>query len=49
MLNGLHRCILAVSYGAVGVRETRHSAPACLAADVAGICAAVFIVNLMFG
>ena len=40
---------LAVYYGAVGIRETRHTVPACLLADTAGILAAVFIVNLMFG
>lgn len=40
---------LAVYYGAVGVRRTRHTVPACLLADAAGIFAAVFIVNLMFG
>lgn len=40
---------LAVYYGAVGVRRTRHTVPACLIADAAGIFAAVFIVNLMFG
>lgn len=40
---------LAVYYGAVGVRSTRHTLPACLTADVAGILAATFIVNLMFG
>jgi len=40
---------LAVYYGAVGIRETRHTVPACLMADIAGILAAVFIVNLMFG
>ena len=40
---------LAVYYGAVGIRETRHTVPACLMADFAGILAAVFIVNLMFG
>ena len=41
--------VLAVYFGAVGVRESRHTLPACLLADVAGILAAVFIVNLMFG
>ena len=41
--------ILAVYYGAVGIRDTRHTVPACLLADTAGILAAVFIVNLMFG
>lgn len=40
---------LAVYYGAVGIRNTRHTVPACLLADTAGILAAVFIVNLMFG
>jgi len=40
---------LAVYYGAVGIRDTRHTVPACLLADTAGILAAVFIVNLMFG
>ncbi|MDP6582342.1 MAG: spore maturation protein, partial [Vicinamibacterales bacterium] len=40
---------LAVYYGAVGIRETRHTVPACLLADTAGILGAVFIVNLMFG
>ncbi len=41
--------VLAVYFGAVGVKTTRHTLPACLLADVAGILAAVFIVNLMFG
>ena len=41
--------VLAVYCGAVGVRRTRHAVPACLAADLAGIAAAVFIVNLLFG
>ncbi len=40
---------LAVYYGAVGIRRTRHTVPACLLADTAGIIGAVFIVNLMFG
>ena len=40
---------LAVYYGAVGIRETRHTVPACLLADTAGILGAVFIVNQMFG
>jgi spore maturation protein SpmA len=41
--------VLAVYYGAVGVKNTRHTLPACLAADAAGILAATFIVNRMFG
>ena len=40
---------LAVYFGAIGVKTTRHTVPACLLADVAGILAATFIVNLMFG
>lgn len=41
--------VLAVYFGAVGVRRTRHALPACLLADLAGIIAAVTIVNLLFG
>jgi len=41
--------VLAVYFGAIGVKRTRHALPACLAADVAGILAAVFIVNLLYG
>ena len=40
---------LAVYYGAIGVRKTRHTVPACLTADITGILAATFIVNLLFG
>ena len=40
---------LAVYYGAIGIRNTRHTVPACLAADVTGILAATYIVNLLFG
>ena len=40
---------LAVYFGAIGVKVTRHTVPACLLADVTGILAATFIVNLMFG
>jgi spore maturation protein SpmA len=41
--------VLAVYFGSVGVKRTRHALPACLLADVAGILAAVFIVNRLFG
>jgi len=41
--------VLAVYYGAVGVKNTRHTIPACIVADITGILAATFIVNLMFG
>ena len=40
---------LAVYYGAASIRNTRHTVPACLLADVAGILGAVFIVNLLLG
>lgn len=41
--------ILAVYFGAVGVRKTRHAVPACLAADAAGVLGAVTICYLLFG
>jgi spore maturation protein SpmA len=41
--------VLAVYFGAVKIKITRHAIPACLMADVAGILAAVLIVNLLFG
>jgi spore maturation protein SpmB len=41
--------VLAVYFGAVGVRRTRHTLPACLAADATGILVAVLVVNLLFG
>jgi len=41
--------VLAVYFGAVGIKKTRHAVPAGLLADVAGIAAAVFICHLVFG
>ncbi len=41
--------VLAVYFGAVGIKKTRHALPACLTADVAGISAAVLAVWWMFG
>lgn len=41
--------ILAVYFGSVGIKRTRHALPACLTADVTGILAAVLVVNLLFG
>jgi len=41
--------VLAVYFGAVGIKKTRHALPACLIADTVGILAAVFIVNAIFG
>ena len=40
--------VLAVYFGAVSIRKTRHAVAAGLLADVAGILAAVWICNLMF-
>ncbi|MEW5976737.1 MAG: nucleoside recognition domain-containing protein [Acidobacteriota bacterium] len=40
--------VLAVYFGAVGIKKTRHALPACLTADATGILAAVLIVNLLF-
>ena len=41
--------VLAVYFGSVNIRNTRHALPAGLMADVAGILGAVFIVKLLFG
>jgi spore maturation protein B len=40
--------VLAVYFGAVSVRDTRHAVPTGIIADVAGMLAAVWIVNLLF-
>jgi spore maturation protein B len=40
--------VLAVYFGAVGVKNTRHAVPVGLLADLAGMLAAVWIVNIMF-
>lgn len=41
--------VLAVYFGAVNIRSTRHAVPAGLLADTAGILGALFIVKLLFG
>jgi len=41
--------VLAVYFGAVGIRRVRHAIVAAICADVAGIAAAVFIVSLLYG
>ncbi len=41
--------VLAVYFGAVNVKNTRHALPVGLLADVAGILGALFIVKLLFG
>lgn len=41
--------VLAVYFGAVNIKKTRHAVAAGLIADAAGILAAVFICHLVFG
>ena len=41
--------VLALYFGAINIRRTRHAVIAGVSADVAGILAAVFIVRLIFG
>ncbi len=41
--------VLAVYFGAVNIRNTRHALPVGLIADAAGLLAALFIVKLLFG
>lgn len=40
--------VLAVYFGAVGIKRTRHALPAALCADAAGILASVLVCNLWF-
>lgn len=40
--------VIAIYFGAVGIRKTRHAIPAGLLADLAGIIASVFICNYLF-
>lgn len=41
--------VLAVYFGSVGIKKTRHALPAALLADLAGIIAAVVVTQIMFG
>lgn len=41
--------VLAVYFGSVAVRKTRHAVPAALLGDLAGLMMAVFVCNLVFG
>ena len=41
--------ILAVYFGSVGITRTRHAVPCGLLADLAGVLAAIFICDLIFG
>jgi spore maturation protein SpmB len=41
--------VIAVYFGSVAIRRTRHAVPAGLCADLAGVVASVIICNLVFG
>lgn len=41
--------VIAVYFGAVNIRETRHAVPAGLFADLVGFLASVYVVQLLFG
>ncbi|MFN0063248.1 MAG: nucleoside recognition domain-containing protein [Myxococcaceae bacterium] len=41
--------VLAVYFGSIGIRATRHTLVACLAADIAGVVGAVTVCHLFFG
>jgi spore maturation protein B len=41
--------VIAVYFGAVGIRRTRHAVPAGLIADTVGVIASIVICRLMFG
>lgn len=41
--------VIAVYFGAINVRKTRHAVPAGLFADLVGILASVYVVQLLFG
>jgi spore maturation protein B len=40
--------VLAVYFGAVGIKNTRHAVPVGIIADAAGMLAAVWIVTVLF-
>ena len=41
--------VIAVYFGAVGIRNERHAVPAGLIADAVGVLASVYVVKLLFG
>ncbi|MES3629794.1 MAG: nucleoside recognition domain-containing protein [Longimonas sp.] len=41
--------VIAVYFGAVNIRRTRHAVPAGLFADAVGVVASVYVVRLLFG
>lgn len=52
VLNGSNETtfyIIAVYFGSVAIRNTRHALPACLAGNVAGFAAAIALCNWIFG
>jgi len=52
VLNGSNETtfyIIAVYFGSVAVRNTRHALPACLAGNVAGFAAGIAVCNWVFG
>jgi spore maturation protein B len=40
--------IITVYYGSVGIRKIRHTLPACLTADAAGLIASVIVSYILF-
>jgi spore maturation protein B len=52
VLNGSNETtfyIIAIYFGSVAIRNTRHALPACLAGNVAGFAAAIALCNWIFG
>jgi len=41
--------VLAVYFGSVGVKKTRHALPVALASEIVGVIAAIFVTYLFFG
>lgn len=41
--------VIAVYFGAINIRNTRHAVPAGLIADAVGVLASVYVVKLLFG
>jgi spore maturation protein B len=41
--------VIAVYFGAVNIKNTRHAVPAGLIADAVGVIASVYVVKLLFG
>ncbi len=41
--------VIAIYFGSIGIKRTRHAIPAGLLADIAGIAASVYFCSLLFG